>query len=71
MKRVNPKYVPRNYLAQLAIDAATQGDLAPLHLLMKVLEHPYDDQPENNDLAARRPDWARNTPGCSAFSCSS
>jgi uncharacterized protein YdiU (UPF0061 family) len=71
MKRVNPRYVPRNYLAQLAIDAATQGDLAPLHRLMKVLEHPYDDQPENNDLAARRPDWARNTPGCSALSCSS
>ena len=39
--------------------------------LMKVLERPYDEQPEHHDLAARRPEWARHKAGCSALSCSS
>ncbi|MCD6040515.1 MAG: hypothetical protein K0R40_118 [Burkholderiales bacterium] len=71
MNRVNPKYVFRNYLAQLAIDAAERGDTSVMERLMKVLERPYDEQPENASLAARRPEWARNRPGCSALSCSS
>lgn len=71
MDRVNPKYVLRNYLAQLAIDALAQGDASVLERLMKVLERPYDEQPGNDDLAERRPEWARNRPGCSALSCSS
>jgi uncharacterized protein YdiU (UPF0061 family) len=42
-----------------------------LERLMKVLERPYDEQPANAEFAARRPEWARNKPGCSALSCSS
>jgi uncharacterized protein YdiU (UPF0061 family) len=71
MNAVNPKYVPRNYLAQQAIDALTSGDASVLERLMKVLERPYDEQPENDDLAERRPEWARHKAGCSALSCSS
>jgi len=72
MNRVNPKYVFRNYLAQLAIDAIEQrGDTSVLERLMRVLERPYEEQPENEDLAARRPEWARHRAGCSALSCSS
>jgi uncharacterized protein YdiU (UPF0061 family) len=68
MNRANPKYVLRNYLAQLAIDALEQNDASVLERLMRVLEKPYDDQPENDDLAERRPEWARNRAGCSALS---
>ncbi|MGH8674427.1 MAG: protein adenylyltransferase SelO [Burkholderiales bacterium] len=72
MNLVNPRYVPRNYLAQQAIDAIEKrGDTSVLERLMKVLERPYDEQPEHGDLAARRPEWARHKPGCSALSCSS
>jgi len=71
MNCVNPKYVLRNYLAQLAIDALESGDPSVMERLMKVLEHPYDEQPAHDDLAERRPEWARNRPGCSALSCSS
>lgn len=71
MRVHNPKYVARNYLAQLAIDAAGQGDTGPLERLLKVLQRPYDEQPEHEDLAVRRPEWARHKVGCSALSCSS
>jgi serine/tyrosine/threonine adenylyltransferase len=71
MNGVNPKYVFRNYLAQQAIDALEQGDASVLERLMKVLERPYDEQPAHDELAARRPEWARDKAGCSALSCSS
>ena len=71
MNRANPKYVLRNYLAQQAIDGLEKGDASVLERLMKVLEKPYDEQPENEDLFAKRPEWARHRPGCSALSCSS
>jgi uncharacterized protein YdiU (UPF0061 family) len=71
MDAANPKFVPRNYLAQQAIDALEAGDPGVLERLMKALERPYDEQPEHEELAARRPEWARSKPGCSALSCSS
>jgi uncharacterized protein YdiU (UPF0061 family) len=71
MQRANPKYVLRNYLAQQAIEALENGDASVLERMMRVLERPYDDQPEHDALAERRPEWARHKAGCSALSCSS
>ncbi len=71
MLRANPKYVLRNYLAQQAIERAEAGDLSTLETLMHVLKTPFDEHPEYHELAAKRPDWARDKPGCATLSCSS
>jgi uncharacterized protein YdiU (UPF0061 family) len=71
MDAVNPKYVLRNYMAQLAIDKANDGDYALIDELYKLLKDPYSDQPENQEWFAKRPEWARNKVGCSMLSCSS
>jgi uncharacterized protein YdiU (UPF0061 family) len=71
MNRVNPKYVLRNYMAQLAIDAANQDDFSLIAELYEMLKHPYDEQPKHEKWFAKRPDWARTKVGCSMLSCSS
>ncbi len=71
MQAANPLYVPRNYLAQLAIDAAEQGDTGPLLRWQSVLADPYHAQNGAQEFAAKRPRWARDRAGCSMLSCSS
>jgi len=71
MNGKNPNFILRNYVAQLAIDAAEQGDGSIVNELLAVLRHPFDEQPGKERYAEKRPEWARNRPGCSMLSCSS
>ncbi|GAB5565512.1 MAG: YdiU family protein [Winogradskyella sp.] len=71
MDLVNPKYVLRNYMAQLAIDAADKEDYSLVSELFELLKKPYNEQPENSKWFAKRPDWAIHKVGCSMLSCSS
>ena len=71
MNAVNPKYVLRNYMAQLCIDAADKSDYSLLNDLFEMLKNPYGEQPDFEKWFAKRPDWARDKVGCSMLSCSS
>jgi uncharacterized protein YdiU (UPF0061 family) len=71
MNLTNPKYVLRNYMAQLCIDDADQGDYSLLNQLYEMLKNPYDEQPSFEKWFAKRPDWAREKIGSSMLSCSS
>ncbi len=52
MEAVNPAFVLRNHLAQWAVDAAIERmDFEPMRRLHAVLSRPFDDQPEQSDLA--------------------
>lgn len=71
MNRINPKYVLRNYMAQLTIDAAEKGDYSLIDELYTLLKNPYDEQKEFEKWFTKRPEWARHKVGCSMLSCSS
>lgn len=67
MHAVNPKYVLRNYLAQVAIEQAQQKDFSEVARLQQMLRHPFDEQPGFERYAALPPDWASHL----EVSCSS
>lgn len=72
MRSVNPKYVLRNWMAQLAIDAAEKGDFTVAEELYNLLKLPYEEQPEfEANWFQKRPEWAKHRVGCSMLSCSS
>ncbi|WP_038890551.1 protein adenylyltransferase SelO, partial [Vibrio campbellii] len=67
MRQVNPKYILRNYLAQLAIDKAEEGDFSEVNRLAELLKRPYDEQPEFDEYAKLPPEWGKKM----EISCSS
>ena len=67
MNRVNPKYILRNHLADIAIQRAKSGDFSEVRKLHELLQRPFDEQPEHAAYADFPPDWAQHL----EVSCSS
>jgi uncharacterized protein YdiU (UPF0061 family) len=68
MRTLNPKYILRNHLAEIAIRrAAGERDYSEVDRLHRLLTRPFDEQPEFDAYAAEPPDWARQI----EVSCSS
>ena len=44
MHTTNPLVIPRNHMVEEALAAANNGDIEPVHNILKVLEKPYTDQ---------------------------
>jgi uncharacterized protein YdiU (UPF0061 family) len=66
MRRVNPRYVLRNHLAQAAIGSLQRGSSAELHRLMQVLARPFDEQPGAEGYAAPQAAGRALEIGCAA-----
>ena len=69
MKKINPTFILRNHLLFNAIEALARGDNGPFEELREEIVNPYAKK--SGALVKRRPNWAKNTPGCSTLSCSS
>ena len=67
MRRRNPKFVLRNYLAQQTIEKAEMGDYSQLNELLKILQSPFDEHEKFHHFAQLPPDWAKKI----SVSCSS
>jgi len=68
MNKVNPKFILRNYLAEIAIRKAEDNqDYAEIDSLFRLLQSPFDEHPEYESYASQPPEWANEI----AVSCSS
>ncbi len=67
----NPKYILRNYMAQMAIKQTEKGDYSLIDTFYSLLKHPYEEQKEHEQWFAKRPKWADNEIGSTMLSCSS
>jgi len=72
MQAASPKYILRNYMAQVAIEKAeNEQDFSEIERLLKLLEHPYAEQPEMEALYDREPPTWSQRLGVCMNSCSS
>lgn len=71
MNETNPYFVLRNYLVQEALDELAEGKRSKLDALAEALKTPYTVHEGTTRFFGKRPEWARQRPGCSALSCSS
>jgi len=67
MRKSNPAYVLRNYLAEQAIRAAKLKDFSEIERLLALLQQPFDEHPGMEAYAGPPPDWAAHI----EISCSS
>ncbi len=68
MDKVSPKFILRNYLAQVAIEKVEKHrDFSEIDRLLSLLRSPFDEHPEFAGYTIPAPAWARNL----EVSCSS
>ena len=68
MKQVNPKFILRNYMAEIAIrKAQDEDDYSEIDKLMTILSAPFDEHEAFEHYAGHPPEWAQQI----EVSCSS
>lgn len=68
LRKVNPKFILRTHLAEIAIrKAEDEQDYSEIEKLRTILANPFDEQPEHAEYAAPPPVWAADI----CLSCSS
>ena len=43
MKKINPKYIIKNYMLQEAIEKAHEGEYSAVDDLLKIAQNPFDE----------------------------
>ncbi len=66
MKKVNPKFILRNYMLQDAIDAAEQGDYSLVNDLLKIAQNPFAEHKEFEHYTKPKPNWEPLKCSCSS-----
>jgi len=68
MRQCNPKYILRNYLAEVAIrKAEDQNEYEEIDILFRLLEKPFESHDGYDSYDSEPPEWAKNL----ELSCSS
>ncbi len=67
MNVVNPKYILRNSMAEVAIQRANVGDMSEVNLLLELLSKPFDENLDFEKYAQKSPHWSKSM----IISCSS
>jgi uncharacterized protein YdiU (UPF0061 family) len=68
MKQINPKYILRNYLAEVAIrEAEDLQKYEEIDILFRLLEKPFDNHDGYESYDSEPPEWAKSL----ELSCSS
>ena len=68
MLKTNPKYVFRNYMAEIAIrKAEDEKDYSEIDRLLTLLQSPFDEHPDCEEYAKHPPVWSQKL----SVSCSS
>lgn len=68
MKQVNPKFILRNYMAEVAIKKAEENkDYSEIDRLFKILQNPFSEHAEFESYAGFPPEWSEEI----SVSCSS
>ena len=55
MKKVNPKYILKNYMLQDAIQKADEGDYTLVNELLEIAQNPFDEHPKFEEYAKPTP----------------
>ncbi|MEA3383832.1 MAG: YdiU family protein [Campylobacterota bacterium] len=66
MRKINPKYILRNYMLQDAIDNAEQGDFTLVNDFLEIAQNPYGDFPKYEHYTKPKPNWEPLKCSCSS-----
>lgn len=68
MLKTNPKYVFRNYMAEIAIrKAEDEKDYSEINRMLSLLQSPFNEHPDCEEYAKHPPEWSQKL----SVSCSS
>lgn len=60
MRKINPKYILKNYMLQEAIEKAENDDFSLVNSLLEIAQNPYDEHIEFERYSKSTPKHVQN-----------